>query len=108
MIPDNSMYPRMTLILSFFFWLLRQLEKEDHPAEVYEGNKVNFEMVSYLLSMGFHNDATDSEVKAVMLTVEALDYFKYTERSSLSGPDALGKVRAAIAAMELAGFDIPF
>ena len=103
-----SMYPRMSMILTFFHWLLGELEKGDHPGRVYEAHKVHFEMARYLLWMGFNANSTEIEIDAGSLADDVAAYFMNTRLSSRSRDKAIAKVREVIQAMQRAGFDIPF
>ncbi|MCU0465821.1 MAG: hypothetical protein MUF38_14795 [Anaerolineae bacterium] len=98
----------MTMVVGFFYWLLRELDKGGHPGRVYEAHKVHFEMAKYLLDMAFNLDATDRELKAGGIAIDVMAYFMNTRLSSRSRQKAVVKVRTAIEAMERAGFDIPF
>lgn len=103
-----SMYPRMSMILTFFHWLLGELEKGQHPGRVYEAHKVHFEMAKYLLWMGFNDDAKETEIDAGSLAFDVTVYFMNTRLSSRSRQKAIAKVREVIQAMQRADFDIPF
>lgn len=105
---DLSMYPRMSMVIRFFYWLLDELKTGNHPGRVYEAHQVHFEMAKYLLDMAFNLDATDRELKAGGIAIDVMAYFMNTRLSSRSRQKAVAKLKEAIKAMERAGFDIPF